>query len=310
MSKKKRRSGHYCKICHEYRSNESFSGKGHANHICKRCSKKSPADQAADMTLNRLNNLPFRKLRQAEKSWLENRLQDQREEVKTAAQEIYKQLYPHSERNNRKKQLHINKLSFRIHAKAFDERRHVQNANCLLEADKMSNNIVQTEFSSGGSPARRQEKFIVNIDMAKFLKWIVHSLEISEWEQDYCQNNEVLIFQRMIKFIVTNQTTLKNALKVTKKKFRMKHQKLSYGMSRLITRMAQYRRQVELMFICQIRQKSFIGVFRNILLWHILKRMKGEKTWSCKRVLMTYHGDEPGGLACQKSYLCVLNKES
>jgi len=194
MSKKKRRSGHYCKICHEFRSNESFSGKGHANHICKRCSKKSPAVQAADMTLNRINNMPFRKLSQAEKSWLENRLHDQREEVKTAAQEIYKQLYPHMERNNRKKQLHINKLSFRLHAKAFDERRHVQNANCLFEADKMSNNIVQTEFSSGGSPASRQEKFVVSIDMAKFLKWIVHSLEISEWEQDYYQNNDSFNF--------------------------------------------------------------------------------------------------------------------
>lgn len=52
MSKKKRRRGHYCKICSEYKSNESFSGKGHANHICRRCSKKSPAEQVADMTLN------------------------------------------------------------------------------------------------------------------------------------------------------------------------------------------------------------------------------------------------------------------
>ena len=29
--------GHYCKICGEYKSNESFSGKGHAQHICKEC---------------------------------------------------------------------------------------------------------------------------------------------------------------------------------------------------------------------------------------------------------------------------------
>ena len=36
MAKKKHR-GHYCKICGEYKSNESFSGKGHAQHICKRC---------------------------------------------------------------------------------------------------------------------------------------------------------------------------------------------------------------------------------------------------------------------------------
>lgn len=36
MAKKKHR-GHYCKICGEYKSNESFSGKGHAQHICKEC---------------------------------------------------------------------------------------------------------------------------------------------------------------------------------------------------------------------------------------------------------------------------------
>ena len=36
MVKKKHR-GHYCKICGEYKSNESFSGKGHAQHICKKC---------------------------------------------------------------------------------------------------------------------------------------------------------------------------------------------------------------------------------------------------------------------------------
>ena len=80
MSKKKRKSGHYCKICFEYKSNESFSGKGHAKHICKRCSKKSPTEQAADITLNRLFNMPFGKLSPAEKSWLENRLHDQCEE--------------------------------------------------------------------------------------------------------------------------------------------------------------------------------------------------------------------------------------
>ena len=194
MSKKKRRSGHYCKICSEYKSNESFSGKGHANHICKKCSKKSPTEQDAGMTLNRLFNLPFRKLSPAEKSWLENSLNDQREEVKSAAQEIYKHLYPQAERNKRKKQLHINKLSFRIHSMVYEELRDVQNANCLFEADKESKKIVQTVFASDGSPASRQEKLLIGSDMAKFLKWIVHSLEISEWEQDYGQNNNILNF--------------------------------------------------------------------------------------------------------------------
>lgn len=35
--KKKKQQGHYCRICGEYKANEKFSGKGHAQHICKAC---------------------------------------------------------------------------------------------------------------------------------------------------------------------------------------------------------------------------------------------------------------------------------
>ncbi len=37
MAKKKKR-GHYCRICGASKPNEKFSGKGHAAHICKECS--------------------------------------------------------------------------------------------------------------------------------------------------------------------------------------------------------------------------------------------------------------------------------
>ena len=32
--------GHYCKICGRTKANEKFTGKGHKNHICKKCSNK------------------------------------------------------------------------------------------------------------------------------------------------------------------------------------------------------------------------------------------------------------------------------
>lgn len=38
--KKKKRQGHYCRICGEYKANEKFSGKGHAQYICKSCMSK------------------------------------------------------------------------------------------------------------------------------------------------------------------------------------------------------------------------------------------------------------------------------
>ena len=31
--KKKKQQGHYCRICGDYKANEKFSGKGHAQHI-------------------------------------------------------------------------------------------------------------------------------------------------------------------------------------------------------------------------------------------------------------------------------------
>ena len=32
--------GHWCRICDTIKPNEKFSGKGHKNHICKKCAKK------------------------------------------------------------------------------------------------------------------------------------------------------------------------------------------------------------------------------------------------------------------------------
>jgi len=40
---KKKGQGHYCRICGRHRANEKFSGKGHAQHICKDCDKEEKA---------------------------------------------------------------------------------------------------------------------------------------------------------------------------------------------------------------------------------------------------------------------------
>lgn len=50
--------GHYCKICGEYKSNEKFSGKGHAAHICKACVFLPPEKKSEMAAINRLLNLP------------------------------------------------------------------------------------------------------------------------------------------------------------------------------------------------------------------------------------------------------------
>ena len=35
----KKRRGHFCRICKSQKPNEAFSGKGHTNHICKKCAR-------------------------------------------------------------------------------------------------------------------------------------------------------------------------------------------------------------------------------------------------------------------------------
>ena len=50
---KRKRHGHYCRICGEYKANEKFSGKGHAQHICKACMSlnKKGVDYDSEITV-------------------------------------------------------------------------------------------------------------------------------------------------------------------------------------------------------------------------------------------------------------------
>ena len=37
--------GNYCKVCGKYKANEKFSGKGHKNHICRKCALLTAAEK-------------------------------------------------------------------------------------------------------------------------------------------------------------------------------------------------------------------------------------------------------------------------
>lgn len=63
---RRRPQGHYCKICGEQKSSESFSGKDHVAHIRKACSRLSPQQQAEQMTLSRLAEMSMRYLSNTE----------------------------------------------------------------------------------------------------------------------------------------------------------------------------------------------------------------------------------------------------
>lgn len=93
----KKKRGHYCKVCGEYKTNEKFSGRGHAAHICKACASLPPEKQAEIMAVTRLLNLPWR-LSKEQLAWLRNRTKDRRPEVRALAQHIYEMRFPSRER--------------------------------------------------------------------------------------------------------------------------------------------------------------------------------------------------------------------
>ncbi len=94
-----KKHGHYCKICGEYKSNESFSGKDHAAHICKKCSSLSPAERSGEMTLTRMMNLPWY-LSKEQKAWLKGLQNDRRTDIAETAKELYAARFPFAEQTS------------------------------------------------------------------------------------------------------------------------------------------------------------------------------------------------------------------
>ena len=186
MSKKKNRPhGYYCKICGEYKTNEKFSEKAHAAHICKACSRLSASEKVAAMDINRLMTFPMRRLSGSEKKWLKAKIKDERPEVADTAQEIYNVCFPYAERNAMKKQLIINTLSFEIHTEVYDEYGDMEMTDRLFTIDRKSRVLTMMDFHADSS---EQSIVLEGGKIAKLLRYIVHTLEIFMWEQDYCLN--------------------------------------------------------------------------------------------------------------------------
>ena len=84
MSKK---YGHYCKVCGGYKSNESFSGSGHAAHICTKCAPLPAAQRSEEMIPTKLWKLPSQWSTQ-QRDWLKGLQNDSRPEAASTAKEL------------------------------------------------------------------------------------------------------------------------------------------------------------------------------------------------------------------------------
>lgn len=178
---KKRLPGHYCKVCGMHKSNESFSGKGRAAHICKVCSRLTPAQQAEQMTPRRLENLPMRRLSESEMTWLKNRTHDHRPNVKSLACLVYAERFPRQARNQKKRELSIQRLELCVNGEVCDLYGNWVNIREGYRVCRTPPAITRTledgALQTVGPPPKV---------LAKLLKWTVHTLEIYWWGQDFC----------------------------------------------------------------------------------------------------------------------------
>jgi len=178
--------GHYCRICGEHKANEKFSGKGHAAHICKACASKSPAQKSEDVTINRLHDMAFRYLNEAEMKWLRNRRNDSRPEVQELARQVFEEKFPRQARNEIKAQLHIKSILFRVHGEMYDSYGDEYIANAEFIADT-SGRIIKKLFDENNIFMEEKSVDIGVKAVRKLFNVAVHNYDISFWETDLCR---------------------------------------------------------------------------------------------------------------------------
>ena len=94
--------GHFCYVCGEHKANEKFSGRGHANHMCKQCHALPVAKRNEMIAVRRASNMAFRYLSKTEINWLRKKMNDPRPEVRDAAREAHSIKFPNHGRKMEK----------------------------------------------------------------------------------------------------------------------------------------------------------------------------------------------------------------
>lgn len=173
-----KKHGHYCKVCGEYKSNESFSGSGHAAHICKKCAALPAAQRSEEMVLTKLWNLPWQ-LSTQQREWLRGLRNDSRPEVASAAKELYADRFPYAARNARKKQLHILHMEFTICGEVIDEYGDVCCEDIQFTLDRKEHTVTLRRENE------TMQVTLIEKDMRKLLNVIVNNYEVFCWEDDY-----------------------------------------------------------------------------------------------------------------------------
>ena len=98
------------------------------------------------------------------------------------AKEAYRACFPYAERNAMKKQLIINTLFFEVHTEVYDEYGDMESVDRRFALDRKSRILSMTDFQAENE---EQSVTLEGRQMTKLLRYIVHTLEVFMWEQDY-----------------------------------------------------------------------------------------------------------------------------
>jgi hypothetical protein len=178
--------GHYCKVCGQHKSNEKFSGKGHAAHICKQCASMPIAERNGEMTFRKIEGMAFRHLSEAEIKWLRGKMNDADPAIRDAARSAHGIKFPHYERNMSKKGLTARALEFFIHGTVWDEYGDEVPVNMRFFVD---NNGAMRRIDYDAPENERETSIHIGQTKAlKFLKAVVQQLNAPFWNEDYDLN--------------------------------------------------------------------------------------------------------------------------
>lgn len=184
-----KKQGHYCKVCGEYKANEKFSGQGHTAHICKKCVSLPVEERNKEMLLTRLTNLPWQ-LSKEQIAWLKNLQKDRRPEISEMATALYRERFPFAERRERKKQLCIVHMDLTVNGELYDEYGDGYDLDAALSVDRDKGSVKMRQADMA------KTVLLPRKEMNRLLRWMVSSLEIFCWDEDYDLTGEEDVFEK------------------------------------------------------------------------------------------------------------------
>lgn len=174
--------GHFCKVCGERKSNESFSGKGHAAHICKKCAALPVDSRNEQTTLRKIENMAFRHLSETEIKWLRKKMNDPLPEIRETAREAHNIKFSRYERNMIKKGLTAFALELFMRGEVWNEWGDEVNVHMLVSIDN-TGVIKRTDYDA--PEGERETTITIDTKEARaFLKSVIHEDDALFWDED------------------------------------------------------------------------------------------------------------------------------